>query len=358
MSDKDLNFDKIWGANGDINYDFTDDNYLTGWDFIGNVPPARGMFNRLQHDTDRKQKYLNDHLKALSIKQYTVNDAKMPTGNTGLPDTLFSGIGNRIKNITGENDWKAAPAATLSELKKNLAALEVKNYTVNDANAPTGNTALVDVLLSGIGNRLKNITGESDWKTAPAATIRALKNALDDLPNQQYTLDDTKAPATNTATLLTLISNLANEVKQNKGTSDWKTAPATNLATLATLASNLASGADVTWSGNKFTNAKLGITGLMEQNGYICFGKNFGGLILQWGNLVAPKTDNWVWVTNTFPIAFASACFSVSCCVELTNYDYDSEVEFMVRKLQKKSVDIRFRSDHLGRKLRWIALGT
>lgn len=75
MSDKDLNFDKIWGANGDINYDFTDDNYLTGWDFIGNVPPARGMFNRLQHDTDRKQKYLNDQLKALSIKQYTVNDA-------------------------------------------------------------------------------------------------------------------------------------------------------------------------------------------------------------------------------------------------------------------------------------------
>lgn len=242
MSDKDLNFDKIWGANGDINYDFTDDNYLTGWDFIGNVPPARGMFNRLQHDTDRKQKYLNDQLKALSIKQYTVNDATMPTGNTGLPDTLFSGIGNRIKNITGENDWKAAPAATLSELKKNLAAFESKNYTVNDANAPTGNTALVDVLLSGIGNRLKNITGESDWKTAPA----------------------------------------------------------TNLATLATLASNLASAADVTWSGKKFTNAKLGITGLMEQNGYICFGPNFGGLILQWGL----ESSNAFRGTVTYPIQF------------------------------------------------------
>ena len=316
MSDKDLNFDKIWGANGDINYDFTDDNYLTGWDFIGNVPPARGMFNRLQHDTDRKQKYLNDHLKALSIKQYTVNDAKMPTGNTGLPDTLFSGIGNRIKNITGENDWKAAPAATLSELKKNLAALESKNYTVNDANAPTGNTALVDVLLSGIGNRIKNITGERDWKTAPVATIRALKNALDALPNQQYTLDDTKAPATNTATLLTLISNLANEVKQNKGTSDWKTAPATNLATLATLASNLASGADVTWSGNKFTNAKLGITGLMEQNGYICFGKNFGGLILQWGNCVLPSRD---WNEVKFPINFPNACCMTSSCIMAVN---------------------------------------
>lgn len=303
MSDKELDFEKIWGANSDINYDFTDDNYLTGWDFIGNVPPARGMFNRLQHDTDRKQKYLNDQLKALSIKQYTVNDGTMPTSNTGLPDTLFSGIGNRLKNITGENDWKTAPSTNLNELKKNLVALESKNYTVNDGSAPTGNTALVDVLLSGLGNRIKNITGESDWKSAPAATIRALKNALDALPNQQYTLDDTKAPATNTATLLTLISNLANEVKQNKGTSDWKAAPATNLATLATLASNLASGSDVTWEGNKFTNAKLGITGLMEQNGYICFGKNFGGLIIQWGFTLGDNV--------AFPISFTSICLAI-----------------------------------------------
>lgn len=77
----------------------------------------------------------------------------------------------------------------------------------------------------------------------------------------------------------------------------------------------------------------------------------------QWGTLVGPKTDDWVWVTTTFPIAFASACFSVSCCDEITNYDYDDNVEFMARKLQKASVDIRFRSDHFGRNVRWIALG-
>lgn len=72
---------------------------------------------------------------------------------------------------------------------------------------------------------------------------------------------------------------------------------------------------------------------------------------------MGPKTDDWVWVTTTFPIAFASACFSVSCCDEITNYDYDDNVEFMARKLQKASVDIRFRSDHFGRNVRWIALG-
>lgn len=37
----------------------------------------------------------------------------------------------------------------------------------------------------------------------------------------------------------------------------------------------------------------------IEQNGYICFGKNFGGLILQWGNAGYGSYA-------TFPIAFSS----------------------------------------------------
>lgn len=176
-----LDFSKIWGTNGNVTYDFTDDNYLKGWNFIGNVPPARGMFDKLQQLGDMKDQYLYNQLKELTTKQYTV--------------------------------------------------------------------------------------------------------------------DDTLKPTANEAVLATLLSNLANEVKQNKGTDDWKTAPATNLATLAALVGNLASGSDVTWEGNKFTNAKLGITGLMEQNGYICFGKNFGGLILQWGS------NRYGWVA--FPVAFA-----------------------------------------------------
>lgn len=185
-----LDFSKIWGKNGNVTYDFTDDNYLKGWNFIGNVPPARGMFDKLQQLGDMKDQYLYNQLEELTTKQYTV--------------------------------------------------------------------------------------------------------------------DDTLKPTANEAVLATLLSNLANEVKQNKGTDDWKTAPATNLATLAALVGNLASGADVTWSGNKFTNAKLGITGLMEQNGYICFGKNFGGLILQWirGSLTGATTK-----IDYYPIAFLNTCY-------------------------------------------------
>lgn len=53
-------FSKIWGTNGNVTYQFSDDNYLEGWQFIGNVPPAREMFDAYFNGTDKKLKYLLD----------------------------------------------------------------------------------------------------------------------------------------------------------------------------------------------------------------------------------------------------------------------------------------------------------
>ena len=49
------------------------------------------------------------------------------------------------------------------------------------------------------------------------------------------------------------------------------------------LVAKLSENIEVQWSGSTFTVPALGITGLMAQNGYICLGKLFGNLILQWG---------------------------------------------------------------------------
>ena len=150
--------------------------------------------------------------------------------------------------------------------------------------AVTVDKSIVYAHMSDLAEQLKEHDTNPDAHSALAAVI-----------------DDALTPTANEAVLATLLSNLANEVKQNKGTDDWKTAPATNLATLAALVGNLASGSDVTWEGNKFTNAKLGITGLMEQNGYICFGKNFGGLILQWGKTKTSGKTSKVTLPISFP---------------------------------------------------------
>lgn len=120
------------------------------------------------------------------------------------------------------------------------------------------------------------------------------------------TIDDTLVPGSDTNTVRNLVSNLANRIKAATGAGGWKEAPAATLASLSTMIANLATGADITWDGKKFTNHRLGITGLMDQNGYICFGPNCGNLIIQW--VYSCSTG-----THTFPISFTSAMFSAGC---------------------------------------------
>lgn len=96
------------------------------------------------------------------------------------------------------------------------------------------------------------------------------------------TINDTVVPVSDSAPLATILNNIATMLKQVKGDNDWKTAPGISLAAiLGDFATNLSVTTDP--DTGVFTCASLGITGLMAQNGYICLGKLFGGLILQWG---------------------------------------------------------------------------
>lgn len=114
-------------------------------------------------------------------------------------------------------------------------------------------------------------------------SLAAHNNATDAHRAMRATVDDTLVPTADLNTIHNLLSNLGNRIKAATGASGWKGDPATTLASLATLVSNLSSGSDVTWSGKKFTNTKLGISGVIDTNGYVSFGPNFGGLIIQWG---------------------------------------------------------------------------
>lgn len=127
------------------------------------------------------------------------------------------------------------------------------------------------------------------------------------------TIDDNLVPTSDTNTIRNLVSNLANRIKAATGASGWKEAPAATLASLSTMIANLATGADVTWDGKKFTNHRLGITGLMDQNGYICFGPNCGNLIIQWvttSQTLNNDEGNYVILPLTFPNKCLSAVLS------------------------------------------------
>lgn len=129
------------------------------------------------------------------------------------------------------------------------------------------------------------------------------------------TIKDTLVPTSDTDTLRNQVSELANRIKAATGASGWKEAPAATLASLSKMITNLATGADVTWDGKKFTNHRLGITGLMDQNGYICFGPNFGDLIIQWG-----KGEGKI----TLPIS-ATVLIAVTCVRQDSGEFYDKD---------------------------------
>ncbi len=146
--------------------------------------------------------------------------------------------------------------------------------------------------------------------------------------NLTLTMNDSLIPTKDTDMLVNLLSGLGRRFRDVTGKGNWYDAPDISLATLATLVSNLASGSDVSWSGSKFTNAKLGISGLMAQNGYIQFGPNFGGLIVQWGIALANQN------TTPFVISFKTTArmvatvqsansdnvYSLHCLSELSSY--------------------------------------
>lgn len=132
-------------------------------------------------------------------------------------------------------------------------------------------------------------------------SLTAHNNATDAHSAMQATVDDTLVPTADLNTIRNLLSNLGNRIKAATGADGWKRDPATTLASLATLVSNLSSGSDVTWSGTKFTNTKLGISGVIATNGYVSFGPNFGGLIIQWVYVTDLTATSQ---TYTLPIAF------------------------------------------------------
>lgn len=138
------------------------------------------------------------------------------------------------------------------------------------------------------------------------ATMQDIENHntnADAHKNLALIINDLLAPTADKNTLVNLLSNVAYMLTQITGKDDWKAGPA---ASIAAILSNLQGSLAVNWDGNKFTVPALGVSGLMAQNGYINFGKLFGGLIVQWGNQSADELSH----TFSFNVAFTQ-CFRV-----------------------------------------------
>lgn len=111
-------FSKIWASQSSLTpYEFSDEDYLDGWEFIGEIPPDRRMLDTWQRQADTKMQWLKNNMLGYLLRQnstqYAVGDvafsASLPSslvlecttaGTTGATEPSFSGAteGDTVKD--------------------------------------------------------------------------------------------------------------------------------------------------------------------------------------------------------------------------------------------------------------------
>jgi len=86
----------------------------------------------------------------------------------------------QLKNLSGAADWKTAPADTLAGLSTELVAIQ---SDLDDAVTPVASAADLNIRLNHIATQLKNLSGESDWKTTPVSTSSLSNNIINVIVN-------------------------------------------------------------------------------------------------------------------------------------------------------------------------------
>ncbi|WP_438431981.1 pyocin knob domain-containing protein [Gorillibacterium sp. sgz500922] len=97
------------------------------------------------------------------IGSRTISDTTAPTADAGTPTTLFGWLANMIKQITGKTSWRTAPAITLEAAKTQIDAAKAKA----DAALPASSYTAADVLA-------KILTVDTDAAGVNASTLQGI----------------------------------------------------------------------------------------------------------------------------------------------------------------------------------------
>ena len=83
---------------------------------------------------------------------------------------------------TPKTNWQTADVVQPSDLNRiegNINAIEQGARTLNQAQAPSGNAGSLRQILSWLANRIRAITGMTNWYDAPPTTLTAAKSHID-----------------------------------------------------------------------------------------------------------------------------------------------------------------------------------
>lgn len=133
-------FSKIWASASPLpTFNFTDEQYIDGWNFVAAAPPTKSQFDAWFRQTDEKLKWLYDQLQSTANKLYPVGSVYL-SFNSADPSTLFGGVWERLKDtfLLANGDTYAANTTGGSATKTiTVNNLPAHNHTVNSSGAHT-----------------------------------------------------------------------------------------------------------------------------------------------------------------------------------------------------------------------------
>lgn len=91
-----------------------------------------------------------------------------PSGNIALAEVYVSALASSL--IVGNITDKRAFYVITDE--------KINYRVINDTVVPLSNSAFITNQFSGLANRIKAVTGKTDWKTAPAITLETISSYL------------------------------------------------------------------------------------------------------------------------------------------------------------------------------------
>lgn len=331
-----LDFQKIFASGASSQIDWTDDNYLKGWGYLGNVPPSYQSFDSLQRLNDLKFKYLYDEFMGIetnteelisnhnenSEAHKTLFDKKLDknggtvTGNlnaSGYNITATKFIGNLQGKADSAANADLATKANQDSQGQVINTTYIKSITASNATLTLtkGNGTTSTVTINNVGNSTKatqdkngkDITGYL-YKTedltlnsnAEILTVGNISEILNSFCTKFKNIQGTASYGENSPTTLkSLNDNKA--PKTSPAFSGTPTAPTAGVSVNNTQIATTAFAQALLK--NKFTINK-------NSNGW--WKDNNTGILIQWGTITASVESEtyFMYGEATFPLTFGT----------------------------------------------------
>lgn len=229
---------------------------ITATKFIGNLQGKADSATNADLATKANQDSQGQTINTTYVKGITASNATLTLtkGNGTTSTVTINNVGNSTK-------------ATQDKNGKDITGYlyKTEDLTLN-SNAEILTVGNISEILNSFCTKFKNIQGTASYGENSPTTLKSL--------------NDNKAPKASPAfsgsptTPTPSASDNSTKIPNTSWVQTW----------VKSFINNLSGNLQVTWDGNKYTIPSLGITGLSDiNNGYISFGKLFGGLILQYG---------------------------------------------------------------------------